>query len=72
MTAVQRARTKAIADIVRMAGGDTQESHILEAAAGAVTGEPRKKGRTPTPSSPPNRGYGTPPPCVTTAMTITT
>lgn len=41
-----KATDEAIADIVRMAGGDARKSlTILEAAAGAVTGdEARKKG----------------------------
>ena len=54
-----KATDEAIADIVRMAGGDARKSlTILEAAAGAVTGDEAAKGRTPTHHHPRNRGYG--------------
>ncbi len=49
-----KATDEAIADIVRMAGGDARKSlTILEAAAGAVTGDEARKRAHADPSSPP-------------------
>mgnify|MGYP000379249596 FL=1 len=67
----------AVNEIIRMAGGDARKTlTILEAAAGAVTGDKaRKKARGARPSRRMwSRRSWTPPPCATTrtATTITT